>query len=759
MASSDPDKLIIPPKFLSYLEKHRIYELFKCTPQEKIDRREVSGVSWPSYSTCLTTGFKMFHLTLTSPPKQNVQDNHCAETTYNNVCRVVCLPEMPPHTATPLTITDYGYWSFAAIRKQFHQDESWCMLLACSCEYRSTVLAASPPNLIELAADLVVQRPSDHVTFLREVLVRLQYYRDRPRLLILAPPHVDMEKIAECFCEVTGAIPVSREDINTLSVQNDEKEEVTTPETFALRCYQLLRTSPFLEKGWILVDFPKTYEEANMLQRAGVYPTHVIQLVPSILSSKYFHFILLCTVLCRTETDKLTSAIAMIQSRAKTVHGIKDYRRKILPLREAYKNVIQASMDQRRNERAGKTEDPRENPPTSGIVRHDPRIRINCCVFQFVCSSAGSTPPLNRVLIECSARCSGFPGSRRASDSRPLLEGTPLTLPRIRTETRVTVAERLDYSPPAKANRVQSPAGSLRIFASESRAGRCHRSEGFLGSLPFPPPRRCPHFTLIGSQDLGVKRRPNLSTQVHETDREEMDVRGLTLEQVCEHVALQVRLSAAKGAPFLPRLLLLGLRGLGKRTLARMLSQRFNIVHGTYYKSTHLSVATLDLLHDLLVVDLLLSRCRLSSLEFEVGQRRQPPFIIIAEAQSGGVLGPLYHPDGCSLCGLRKFPSPDRKEHIAQRSGRPARPGATQTARQSDQQSRGSGGSICAVSNPESGPWRLEMYEGSQGENHSCSSQTPIRHQSTTNPPPIRHQSSPILLTNPPQSPETNGLV
>ncbi|KAJ8874971.1 hypothetical protein PR048_022861 [Dryococelus australis] len=43
-----------------------------------------------------------------------------------------------------------------------------------------------------------------------------------------------------------------------------------------------------------------------------------------------------------------------------------------------------------------------------------------------------------------------------------------------------------------------------------------------------------------------------------------------------------------------------------------------------------------------------------------------------------------------SLCGLREFPSPDSKEHIAQRSGRPARPGATQTARQSDQQSRGS---------------------------------------------------------------------
>ncbi|KAJ8890961.1 hypothetical protein PR048_010470 [Dryococelus australis] len=35
-----------------------------------------------------------------------------------------------------------------------------------------------------------------------------------------------------------------------------------------------------------------------------------------------------------------------------------------------------------------------------------------------------------------------------------------------------TVAERLDCSPPTMANRVQSPAGSLRIFACENRAGR-----------------------------------------------------------------------------------------------------------------------------------------------------------------------------------------------------------------------------------------------------------------------------------------------
>ncbi|KAJ8865821.1 hypothetical protein PR048_033343 [Dryococelus australis] len=32
-------------------------------------------------------------------------------------------------------------------------------------------------------------------------------------------------------------------------------------------------------------------------------------------------------------------------------------------------------MERRRNERAGGTGDPRENPPTSGIVRHDPHLR------------------------------------------------------------------------------------------------------------------------------------------------------------------------------------------------------------------------------------------------------------------------------------------------------------------------------------------------------------------------------------------------
>ncbi|KAJ8874591.1 hypothetical protein PR048_025457 [Dryococelus australis] len=69
------------------------------------------------------------------------------------------------------------------------------------------------------------------------------------------------------------------------------------------------------------------------------------------------------------------------------------------------------------------------------------------------------------------------------------------------------VVERLDCSPPTKANRDPRP-GHFRIFASGNRVGCCNCSAGFLGDLMFPTPLHfgvvplSPHFSLIGSQDL-----------------------------------------------------------------------------------------------------------------------------------------------------------------------------------------------------------------------------------------------------------------
>ncbi|KAJ8873683.1 hypothetical protein PR048_024515 [Dryococelus australis] len=75
--------------------------------------------------------------------------------------------------------------------------------------------------------------------------------------------------------------------------------------------------------------------------------------------------------------------------------------------------------------------------------------------------------------------------------------------------------QRLDCSPPTTANRVPSPAASLRISSTGTRGARCHWSAGLLrGSPVFPALSfRCcpnsPYFTLIGSQDIDAKNCPD----------------------------------------------------------------------------------------------------------------------------------------------------------------------------------------------------------------------------------------------------------
>ncbi|KAJ8880400.1 hypothetical protein PR048_016869 [Dryococelus australis] len=80
--------------------------------------------------------------------------------------------------------------------------------------------------------------------------------------------------------------------------------------------------------------------------------------------------------------------------------------------------------------------------------------------------------------------------------------------------TRVTFIS--EYSPYERLD--LSRFDSRQSRPCENRAGRCRCSVGFLGDLPFPQSLHygaapfSPRFALIGSQDLDVKSRPNLST-------------------------------------------------------------------------------------------------------------------------------------------------------------------------------------------------------------------------------------------------------
>ncbi|KAJ8865863.1 hypothetical protein PR048_033386 [Dryococelus australis] len=124
------------------------------------------------------------------------------------------------------------------------------------------------------------------------------------------------------------------------------------------------------------------------------------------------------------------------------------------------------------------------------------------------------------VIVGPCPRCIVLPpGCRDSRVARPVLavarvadESLEPGKPKIRLlfVPVVAMAEWLACSPPAKTNLVQSPAGSLRIFASGNRAGRCRWSAGRSPVSPALSFRRCsiPHFILIGPQDLDVREPP-----------------------------------------------------------------------------------------------------------------------------------------------------------------------------------------------------------------------------------------------------------
>ncbi|KAJ8866273.1 hypothetical protein PR048_032116 [Dryococelus australis] len=96
-----------------------------------------------------------------------------------------------------------------------------------------------------------------------------------------------------------------------------------------------------------------------------------------------------------------------------------------------------------------------------------------------------------------------------------------------------TVAERIARSPPTKANRVQSRLGH-RIFA---QVGIVPDDAVVQGSPVSPTSsfRRCSiltSITLIGSQDLAVKSRPNVFTHSHYTRTSLEFLRNEILKQV-----------------------------------------------------------------------------------------------------------------------------------------------------------------------------------------------------------------------------------
>ncbi|KAJ8889076.1 hypothetical protein PR048_008570 [Dryococelus australis] len=116
--------------------------------------------------------------------------------------------------------------------------------------------------------------------------------------------------------------------------------------------------------------------------------------------------------------------------------------------------------------------------------------------------------------------------------------------------TGATVAEQLACSSPTKAIRVQSSAGSLRIFACGNRAGRCRWSASLLGDLQFPPPPHSGAAPYLNRPHRLSTPRYNTSGNSARRNKDRVNDRNHVLERerrsITPHCNLRVRRSLAE---------------------------------------------------------------------------------------------------------------------------------------------------------------------------------------------------------------------
>ncbi|KAJ8891111.1 hypothetical protein PR048_010621 [Dryococelus australis] len=135
------------------------------------------------------------------------------------------------------------------------------------------------------------------------------------------------------------------------------------------------------------------------------------------------------------------------------------------------------------------------------------------------CQAAGSGREMGTVIANPAGpwmrqMCQGLPSLVSFARRRPLMEN--ILASGCSAYGRAAVAKPISSIGDTS---LETPQNS-QSPASGNRAGRRLCSAGFLGGLPFPPPLHSgaaplsPHFTLVGSQDLVAKSRPNLSSQL-----------------------------------------------------------------------------------------------------------------------------------------------------------------------------------------------------------------------------------------------------
>ncbi|XP_015177207.1 PREDICTED: adenylate kinase 8-like [Polistes dominula] len=132
----------------------------------------------------------------------------------------------------------------------------------------------------ELAKQLIIDQPEDHILYMKQCLEHAVRKRDIPRIILLAPPIFDKMALAQIFQKELGLQPITVKDLREKMINKnvclcDESEDL------AMNMKKLLKSGTLHSSGWILVDVPRTKKEARAFQRLGIIPTHVFQIIMS----------------------------------------------------------------------------------------------------------------------------------------------------------------------------------------------------------------------------------------------------------------------------------------------------------------------------------------------------------------------------------------------------------------------------------------------------------------------------------------------
>ncbi|XP_058802706.1 adenylate kinase 8-like [Phymastichus coffea] len=127
----------------------------------------------------------------------------------------------------------------------------------------------------ELSMMLLIKKPKDHVLFLKQSVYHAARRLDVPRIFILAPPNFNKRALAQNLKRI-------------LNIPAITVDEVTCGQELISQCNFVDNLRNILTgymkygfDGWIFFDFPRTEEEAKCLQRNGIIPSHVFEIVTS----------------------------------------------------------------------------------------------------------------------------------------------------------------------------------------------------------------------------------------------------------------------------------------------------------------------------------------------------------------------------------------------------------------------------------------------------------------------------------------------